>query len=190
MQTIWEGKAWVILATVISTGLGGLYIAVTPTVYEISISVMVHADANAKILQSIQQNSDLRWTINSKTKTLTVETKTPLEPKKYTTDIESASKRATAALLRSYEDELDQISKLGPSLLGSETVAATVLRNQRFINSFKTRGEEIASFSSPVESVRSPKTKLVLALTVVLGGMIGILGVLVRSAYQNRAKGA
>ena len=84
MQTIWEGKAWVILLTVISTGLGGLYIAVTPTVYEISISVRVHADADAEILQLIQQNSDLPWTSNSKTKTLTVETKTPLEPEKYT----------------------------------------------------------------------------------------------------------
>ena len=190
MQTIWEGKAWVILLTVISTGLGGLYIAVTPTVYEISISARVHADADAEILQLIQQNSDLPWTSNSKTKTLTVETKTPLEPEKYTTDLESASERAKATLLQSYEDELKQISKLAPSLLGTEAVAATVLRNQRFINSFKTREGQIASFSFPVESVKSPKTKLVLALTFVLGGMLGVLGVLVKSAYQNRAKRA
>lgn len=192
MQTIWEGKAWVILATLISTGLGGLYISVTTKVYEISISAMVHADAGAgaEILQIIQQNSDLPWTINSRTKTLTVETKAPLEPKKYTTDIKSASERTKASLLRYHEDELNQIFKLPPLLLQTEAVANTVLRNQRFINRFKTEGEEIASFASPVESVKSPKIKTVLALTFILGGMLGVLGVLVKSAYRNRAKKA
>ena len=82
IQTIWEGKAWVILATMISSGFGGLYIAVTPTVYEISITARVHADAGAQVLQNVQQNSDLPWTATSKTKTLTIDTKAPLEPEK------------------------------------------------------------------------------------------------------------
>lgn len=188
IQTIWNKKIWVIFATVISTGLGGLYTVTTPTVYQISVKVTFHHNSHPKteFLQLIQQNSDHQWVINPKNQTFIIETQNPAELDAYASDIVNATKQAQIELLQVYKDELSQIANLAPSLLGTEAVAKTVLRNQRFINGLKTRDSYLATLSDPVQSVKSPKVNLVLASAFILGGIVGVLMVIVRKAYENR----
>ena len=88
--------------------------------------------------------------------------------------------------MKSKKAELEQISKLNPALLGTEAVANTVLANQRFLHSFETMGLEPIKFSEPEVKVKSAETHEVVALAFVLGGMIGVIGALIRSSYQNR----
>lgn len=157
-----------------------------PTIYEVEFNTSVHADADAKLLGLIAQNSTFDWSINAKTKTLVLETRKPEAPSVYSKDLTSALSIMNSQIIKSKKNELEQISKLSPALLGTEAVATTVLANKRFIYSFETMGLEPIEFSGPKIKIKSPKTPLVVALAFVLGGMIGVLGVLIRSAYRNR----
>ena len=186
IKTIWDGKLWVIIATLLSTGIGTSYTAMVPTIYEVEINASVHADADAKLLGVIAQNSTFDWSINAKTKTLVLETRKPEDPSVYSKDLENALSIVKSQIIKSKKNELEQISKLSPALLGTEAVATTVLANKRFIYSFETMELEPIEFSGPKTKIKSPKTPLVVALAFVLGGMIGVLGVLIRSAYRNR----
>lgn len=194
IQTIWEGKIWIILATAVATCLGGLYIIATPTIYEVTVKPTIHADADAdadaKIVKQFTQHSNLQWdiTANKKSHSLTLETGAPESAETYMAALEKSAQIATAQLIQSKKDELAQISDLSPALLGTEVVAKTVLSNQRFLNSFETMGHKAIEFSEPTIQVKAPKTNLIIALSFVLGGMVGVLGILIRSAYRNRVR--
>ena len=189
-KIIWDGKLWIIIATLLSIGLGATYTAIVPTIYEVEVNAKVHANANAngKLLRLVTQNANFDWSVKRKTQTLALETRKPEDLSVYSKDLENALSATTSQIIKSKKNELEQISKLSPAFLGTETVASAVLENQRFIYFFETIGLEQIEFSGPKTKIKSPKTHLVVVLAFVLGGMIGVLGVLIRSAYRNRIK--
>lgn len=188
IKTIWDGKLWVIIATLLSTGLGVIYTMIAPTIYEIEINANTHTDADATLLGMVAKNSNFDWSINTKSMTLVLETRKPEDLSVYSKDLENARSKMNSRIIKSKKNELEQISKLSTALLGTEAVANTVLKNKRFIYSFETMGLEPIEFSGPKAKIKSPKTRLVVALAFVLGGLIGIFGVVIRSAYRNRTQ--
>ena len=186
IKTIWDGKLWVIIATLMSTGLGVAYTKVVPTVYRVQVHAAIHADAEAKILGLVAHHSIFDWRHNKRSSNFFLETKKLEDSSVYLKDLESARAIMNSIWMQSKKDELEQISKLSPVLLGTEAVATRVLSNQRFLYSFETMGLEPVKFSEPETKIKSPNTSRVVALAFVLGGMIGVLSVLIRSAYRNR----
>ncbi|MDB2390777.1 Wzz/FepE/Etk N-terminal domain-containing protein [Alphaproteobacteria bacterium] len=68
----------------------------------------------------------------------------------------------------------------------SDTIIQNVLSIDRFIVA-ANKGADILAFQRPtVPQKVSPKPSLILALSIVLGGMIGVFYILVRNAIRNR----
>jgi len=186
IKTIWDGKLWIMIASLSSTGLGAMYTTVVPTIYNVQIKATMHAYADATIFEQVAQNSTFDWRISSGTKALVLETKKPESLSVYSKDLQNARSTINSQMIKFKKVELEQISRLNPTLLGTEAVAARVLSNQLFINSFETMGLKPIEFSEPEVKIKSPKTRRIVALAFVIGGIIGVLGVLIRSAYRNR----
>lgn len=183
IKNIWDGKIWIILATTLATGIGGLYVITAPTVYKVRINFATQADVAE--IQQFLEFSKFNWTVNSRVKSLSLETKQPLDPKLYSEDLEQSMIKIITQLTQSKKQELERIFKLSPALQGTEAVANIVLSNQSFIYSVETLDSEVIRFSNPKIQVKSPNVKLVLMLAIVLGIIIGVTAVLIRSAYQH-----
>lgn len=200
INIIWAGKLWLIVATVLATGVGGLYTVVVPTIYEVTVNATVHPDtggvvsvdsnpgANALILEMLPQYSEFNWNINSRTMYLTLETENAQSPQIYSKDLNKATALMTSQLMESTKHELEQIAKLGPYFQGTEQVSKRVLKNQRFLYSFETKGLETVNFSTPQVRIKHPKTQSIVALSVVFGGIIGVLGILIDGIFRNRRR--
>ena len=183
IKIIWDGKIWVILAIAVTTGIGSIYIAITPTVYQVGINIETLTDVND--IQQIPRFSEFNWTINEKAKSIFLETKQPLDPKLYTQDLEQAVEKITTQLTQSKKQELERIFKLSPALQGTEAVAKIVLSNQSLIHSVETLDLEVITFSDSKIQIKSPNIKKILMLATVLGLIIGVIGVLIRSGYRH-----
>ena len=72
------------------------------------------------------------------------------------------------------------------SASGTNNIIETLLSVDRFIASLENGGDVLTIEIPTIPKKVSPKTKLVLALSIVLGGMIGAVFVLVRSAITKR----
>ena len=188
IKTIWDGKLWLVIASLVTTSVGATYTVVVPTVYQIEVYATAHADADAdadvKLLTEVAHRSKFGWKINADEKTFTLETQEPQNTAVYLEDLENARSITTIQLIKFKKDELLRISDLKPALLGTETIAATLLANQRFLYSFEKIELEIVRFSEPEIRVKSPKTTQIVVLSFIFGGLIGVLSVLIRSAYR------
>lgn len=183
IKIIWDGKIWVVVAIAVATGIGSIYIAITPTVYKVGINIETLTDVN--VIEQIPRFSKFNWTINEKAKSISLETKQTLDPKLYTHDLVQAVEKITTQLTQSKKQELERIFKLSPALQGTETAAELVLSNQSLIHSVETLDLELITFSDPKIQVKSPNTKTILVLAIVLGSIVGIVGVLIRSGYRH-----
>lgn len=67
-----------------------------------------------------------------------------------------------------------------------DNIVQTLLSTDRFIASLKNGGNVLTIEKPTIPKKTSPKTKLVFALSVILGGMVGAVLVLVRSAIAKR----
>lgn len=183
IKIIWDGKIWVILAITLTTGIGSIYIAITPIVYQVGINVETLTDVND--IRRIPRLSKFNWTINKKANSIFLETKQPLDPKLYSEDLEQAVKKITTQLTQSKKQELERIFNLSPALQGTEAVAEIVVHNQSLIYSIEALDLEVMTLSNPKIQVKSPNVKTILALAIVLGLIIGVIGVLIRSGYRH-----
>ena len=191
IKIIWDGKLWVIMSAILTTSVGGIYATVVPKIYEVKVKVKINTivDENredAKLLEMLTSHSKFGWNISAKTTTMVLETQELQEVTVYYKDLENARSLVNSKLVTMKKNELQQISKLGPSLLNTEVVATTVLLNQRLLYQLETMGLEIVEFSRLETRIKSPKTGLVMVLAFLFGGMIGVFGILMQRAYQNR----
>jgi len=104
-------------------------------------------------------------------------------------EIKQAVKKMTTALGTDTKRELMLISADTPTqILGTETVAKNYIAAKRLFNNIND-GKKSIVFKPVVKSVKSPKTSLVLALSVIGGGMMGLLLVFMLrmiAAYKKR----
>ena len=116
---------------------------------------------------------------------ISLTTITPLLLGDYEILIEGASKRLTALVRGEAEAELESIKSISnSSLYGTERVATNMLNAKRVIRTVDS-GKGVINFGPVSITTVSPKKPLVLALSVVLGGMLGVVFILVRSAFRK-----
>lgn len=204
-ETLWDGKwlisAFVVLATLIGFG----YSQVAQPKYDVSVPyrVNIYSVLSQQICESYTQNQKdacladgtsgyfverlgSGWSLNSKGKSITFSTPTPSAVNAYEDILSNALTSTNEALRSEAISELASIeSVLNDNVLATERVATNMLNAKRVIQSIDN-GQSAITFGSVSVVKSSPKVPLILALSVVLGGMIGVFFILVRNAITKR----
>jgi capsular polysaccharide biosynthesis protein len=208
-ETLWDGK-WLISAFVVLTTLIGFgYSQVTEPKYDVSVPfrVNVYSVLSQQICESNNQNQrDWRasdcladgtlgyfverlgsgWSLNSKSSAITYTTPTPSSVNAYEDVLSNALTSTNEALRSEAISELASIESVSnDNVLATERVATNMLNAKRVIQSIDN-GQSAITFGSVSVVKSSPKVPLILALSVVLGGMIGVFFILVRNAITKR----
>jgi len=208
-QTLWDGKwlisAFVVLATLIGFG----YSQVAQPKYDVSVPfrVNVYSVLSQQICESNNQNQkDWRasdcladgtlsyflerlgsgWSLSAKSDAITYATSTPSSVDTYEDALSNALISTNEALKDEAISELASIESLSnDNVLATERVATNMLNAKRVVLSLES-GQNSISFGSVSVVKSSPKVPLILALSVVLGGMVGVFFILVRNAITKR----
>ena len=204
-QTLWDGK-WLISAFVaLATLIGFGYSQVAQPKYDVSVPyrVNVYSVLSQQICESYTQNQKddcladgtlgyfverlgRGWSLDSKGNTITFSTPTPSAVNAYEDILSNALTYSNEALRSEAISELASIeSVLNENVLATERVATNMLNAKRVIQSIDN-GQSAITFGSVSVVKSSPKVPLILALSIVLGGMIGVFFILVRNAITRR----
>ena len=194
-ETLWAGKwlisAFVVLATLIGFG----YSQVAQPIYDVSVphSFNIYSASAQQICRSnincmenetkkrLSSLLEGQWTSN-----ISITTTAPLDLSEYQTQIEQANIKLTNEVYADATSELAVIqTELTDALLSTEIVATNILNAKRVIHSIEN-GQSVITFGSVSIVKSSPKVSLILALSVVLGGMVGAIFILVRNAITKR----
>ena len=199
-ETLWDGKwlisAFVALATLIGFGYSqvaqpkyDLSVPYTLSIY--SVSAQQICDGNIGCMESLAVKRFLSllgnsWSKEKKSSTLSFSTYAPLEQNQYDVQIQQANTALTNEVYLEATTEFALIqNELTDALLGTERVATNMLNAKRIIQTIDS-GQSVISFGSVSVVKSSPKVPLILALSVVLGGMVGVFFILVRNAITKR----
>ena len=202
-ETLWDGKwlisAFVALATLIGFGYSqvaqpkyDVSVPYTSSIY--SVSAQQICDGNYGNIACMESEVVKRflsflgnsWSKGKKSSTLSFSTSAPLEQNQYDVQIQQANTALTNEVYLKATTELALIqTELTDALLGTERVATNMLNAKRIIQSIDS-GQSVISFGSVSIVKSSPKVPLILALSVVLGGMVGVFFILVRNAITKR----
>jgi hypothetical protein len=126
------------------------------------------------------------WNKAKKSSSLSLSTITPLDISEYKAQIERANVTLTNDVYEEATNELTLIqSELPDALLSTERVASNMLNAKRIIQSIDN-GQSAINYGSIAIIKSSLKVSLILALSVVLGGTIGVFFVLYRKAIMKR----
>ena len=195
-QTLWDGKwlisAFVVLATLIGFG----YSQVAQPKYDVSVpyTSSIYCVSAQQICDGVETGAIKRflsllgnsWSKGKKSSTLSFSTSAPLEQNQYDVQIQQANTALTNEVYLEAKTELAFIqTELTDALLGTERVATNMLNAKRIIQSIDS-GQSVISFGSVSVVKSSPKVPLILALSVVLGGMVGVIYVLISNAVRKR----
>jgi len=199
-ETLWDGKwlisAFVVLATLIGFGYSqvaqpkyDVSVSYTPNVYSVSAQQICGRNIGCMESEAVKRFISLlgnSWSKDKKSSTLSLSTMSPLEQSDYEVQIEQASTALTTEVFVEATTELALIqTELTDALLSTEIVATNMLNAKRVIQSIDN-GQSAITFGSVSVVKSSPKVSLILALSVVLGGMIGVFFILVRNAITKR----
>ena len=204
-ETLWDGKwlisAFVVLATLIGFG----YSQVAQPKYNVSFQyrVNVYSVLSQQICESYTQNQKYDcladgtlgyfverlgggWSLDSKGNAITFSTPTSSAVNAYEDILSNALTSTNEALRSEAISELASIESVSnDNVLATERVATNMLNAKRVIQSIDN-GQSAITFGSVSVVKSSPKVPLILAFSVVLGGMIGVFFILVRNAINKR----
>ena len=121
-----------------------------------------------------------------KSSTLSFSTFSPLEQNQYDVQIQQANIAFTNEVYLEATTELAFMrTELTDALLATERVATNMLNAKRVIKSIDS-GQSAISFGSISVVKSSPKVPHIIAVSVVLGGMVGVFFILARNAITKR----
>ena len=213
-ETLWRGK-WLICAFVAISVLSGfVYSQLTPPKFEVSVSFVVKlysvsaqqiCDNNVGCIvdetnKQLMENLDSNWNlkdkdsklvlIKGKYSKLVLSTEAPLNVKTYDDVFDKLNQTITNQI---YNEALDEVTliktELNDALMSTERVATNILNATRIIKAIDS-GQKAISFGSVAIKKTSPKVPLTLALSILLGGMIGVVFVLVKNTIRKRKESA
>ena len=209
LEALWAGK-WIISAFVaLATLIGFGYSQAAQPKYDVSapLSVSVYSVLSQQICESNNQNQeDWRasdclaegtlsyfmeglgsgWRLSAKSDAITHTTSTPSSVNAYEDALSKALMSTNEALKGEAISEIEAIESLSnDKVLATERVATNMLNAKRVVLSIDS-GQNAISFGSVSVVKSSPKVPLTLALSVVLGGMIGVFFILFRNATTKR----
>lgn len=196
-EVLWDGK-WLIAAFVSLAALVGFgYSQLAQPKYEVSVPFVVELYSvssqqicgnNVDCMEGEASKSlisllDEGW--EKKGSELSITIKDPLDANSYNEKFLQLNRLLTEDTYDEAQNELYLIqNELTEAFLSTEIVATNMLNAKRIIQSIDG-GQSVVSFgSASVEP--SPKVELILALSIVLGGMIGVSYILVRNAIRKR----
>ena len=194
-EALWDGKwlvsAFVVLATLIGFGYSQVaqhkYDVSVPysfNVYPVSVQQICGSSTDCMGAETKKRLLTLlkgEWDSN-----ISIITTAPLDLNEYQAQIEAANIALTNEVYLEATNELALIqNELTDALLSTERVATNMLNAKRVVLSIDS-GQNAVSFGSVSVIKSSPKVPLILALSVALGGMVGVFFILVRNAITKR----
>ena len=202
-ETLWRGK-WLISAFVaISVMSGFVYSQLAQPKFEVSVSfaAKLYSVSAQQICgqnvgcivgetsKQLMENLDSDWNLIKKSN-LVLSTEAPLNVKTYNDVFDKLNQTITNQI---YNEALDEVTliktALNDALMSTEQVATNILNATRIIKAIDSEQKAI-SFGSVAIKKTSPKVPLVLALSILLGGMIGVVFVLVKNTIRKRKESA
>ena len=203
-EMVWRGK-WLISAFVAISLLSGfVYSQLAQPKFEVSVSFAVKlysvsaqqiCDDNLGCIIGLtttqsMQNIDSNWNLTDKNSKLALSTNAPLNVKTYDEMFNKLNQTITNQIYNEALDELTVIkTELNEALMSTERVATNILNATRIIKAIDS-GQKAISFGSVAIKKTSPKVPLTLALSIVLGGLIGVAFVLVNNTIRKRKESA
>jgi len=205
VEILWQGK-WIIVASVfIALAASYAYLRYKPTIYQYTIPYSSVLSSVAAINQcDLEQKqkcidsiifshflplSTLPISLDTKKRNLSLTSTDPNYATTISAEINKVESETTQALKDDATFELQLINADTPSpILNTEIIASNYSNAKRLLNSI-SNGRRSIEFQSVVKTVKSPKVTLVLALSVVMGGIAGLFFIfLLRmvAAYKNR----
>lgn len=110
----------------------------------------------------------------------------PLNVDKYQQIFTNTEKEVTKLFLAQSTVDIEIIQNFEEPLLNMSSVVEQKLAASRIIQYIEQRGASPVSFKAPLVYLVKPKPQLILALSIVLGGFLGIAFILMRKAIKSR----
>jgi uncharacterized protein involved in exopolysaccharide biosynthesis len=190
IETLWKEKVLIILFTVVAAMGGTGYAFLATPKYSVSVNYTVNSqmpanDAN-DVANRLFAQLPAGWGKEKKSNTAVLTTLAPESVTQYANLFSQLERSISKEFLSEAESNVGIIiNDLPETLQSTEAVALQMLQSKQTIRALSDGGESIA-FSAPIISQTAPKKALILGLSVVLGGMVGVMFVLIRSAVRNR----
>jgi len=203
-ETLWRGKWLISVFVAISVLSGFVYSQLTPPKFEVSVSFVVKLYSfNAQQVcgrnigcivgetnKLLLENLDSNWKLTDQNSNLSLITEAPLDVKTYDDVFDELNQTITNQIYNEALNELIVIkTELDDSLMSTERVATNMLNASRIIKTIDS-GQKAISFGSIAIKKISPEFLFILALSVVLGGIIGVLFVFVNKLIRKRKESA
>jgi hypothetical protein len=192
VEILWKSK-WVIIASVfLSLVIATAYLAYKPIVYLYTVPYSSGFNFESNRFQQHLSDSSLSFSLDAKKKVISLTSDDSLLAEAISIETNLISDNMTQALQNDARYKLQLLSDDAPiAILGTETAAKDFISANTLLNKINN-GEKTILFQPVVKSVKSPKTSLVLALSVIGGGMMGLLLVFMLrmiAAYKKRQVG-
>jgi len=197
---IWAEKITVLLFTFSFLIVALAYTSSATTVYEVKISYIKNL-FHIQNIQPLIDNSDVNLIfadiiaqgaeIKTKKKVydsgnVILSTSNPQQFNDINELIARSNEKYTFNAIKKAKDELNYLANdLPASVIGTEAVAKSYLKNKNIILLLESSDNQVLTIGNAVISVKSPKTKLILAVSVVLGGMLGLFFIFLRRGIKN-----
>jgi len=206
-EQLWRGKFIIVMTVVLALSVGGAVSLLrtpqpgtdytvaaefTHTVYP--VLAQQNCEGNMGCLnsfsnQALAQFIESDWALAGSS--LNLITESPLEEAQYEAQLTAVGKALTEQTLADARAELSLINEsLNPALLGTERIATSVLNATRVITALES-GDSAITFKSIVISpptTPASKTRIILAMSLILGAIGGAFIVLIRNGFQNRRR--
>ena len=192
VEILWKSK-WIIIAAVfLSLVIATTYLAYKPIVYVYTVLYSSGFNIESNRFQQHLSDSSLSFSLDAKKKVISLTSDDSLLAEAISIETNLISDNMTQALQNDARYKLQLLSDDTPiAILGTETAAKDFISANTLLNKINN-GEKTILFQPVVKSVKSPKTSLVLALSVIGGGMMGLLLVFMLrmiAAYKKRQVG-
>lgn len=190
LETLWDGK-WLISSLVVLAALLGFgYSYTIPPKYKVTASYSENSICEKSACKKLAFNSLINngWAVDKKVSLLSLSITTPLDVTEYEAQLESVNEVITNKIYTDAKNEYALIkSELPEYLYNTDFAFGYTLPPKRIIRAIDS-GQSALTFAAVSVSKISSKVFLILSISVLLGGTIGIVFVLFRNALHNRKK--
>ena len=190
--TLWESKWLIALFVTVSFFIGVALTQPSPKEYNVKAPYLVHHSFDKGLVEKTLlavMGPDWRKEANGEIGdylTLATATETPLNSEEFKHILSKAEKEVAKLLLMRSKLDISIIEKFDEPLLNTDSAAAQSLAANRIVSQIEQLGFEPISLQNTMFELVKPRTPLVLALSLVLGGFLGSAFVLVRRAIISR----
>lgn len=190
IETLWKEKLWILLFTFLAAVAGFSYAFLATPKYSVSLDYSINAalptGETGEVVTRVIGSLPSGWVKANKQDRLTLETLVPESDDTYQTKFRDISKSVSQDLLAQAQSDVEIIlNELPTTLQSTEAVAVQMLNAKKTVRAL-IGGSDAIDFGTPGITQVAPKKSLIMSLSIVLGGMIGVMYVLIRSAVRNR----